>query len=41
MSINDALDKIDAEMNNRGKPTRNGGEWHSTTIRNILLREVA
>jgi DNA invertase Pin-like site-specific DNA recombinase len=32
---------IAAELNKRGEPTRNGGGWHSTTVRNILLREVA
>lgn len=33
--------EIAAELNRRGEPTRKGGEWHSTTVRNILLREVA
>ena len=33
--------EIAIEMNKRNEPTRNGGDWHSTTIRNILLREAA
>lgn len=33
--------EIAVEMNKRGEPTRNGGDWHSTTVRNILLRKVA
>jgi DNA invertase Pin-like site-specific DNA recombinase len=28
-------------MNARGVRTARGGEWHSTTVRNILLREGA
>ncbi len=33
------LRAIAAEMNTRGIRTARGGAWHSTTVRNLLLRE--
>jgi DNA invertase Pin-like site-specific DNA recombinase len=36
-----SFESIAAELNARGVRTRRGGEWHSTTVRNLLLRTGA
>lgn len=36
-----SLRDIAAALNARGVRTARGGEWHSSTVRNLLLREAA
>lgn len=36
-----SLNAIAGELNRRGILTANGGQWHATTVRNLLLREAA
>jgi len=34
------LREIAAALNARGVRTARGGQWHSTTVRNLLLRQA-
>jgi DNA invertase Pin-like site-specific DNA recombinase len=36
-----AMDTIAATLNSEGVAPRSGGQWYGSTVRNILLREVA
>ncbi|TNC61192.1 recombinase family protein [Rubellimicrobium roseum] len=32
--------QVAAELNARGVRTAKGGQWHATTVRNVLRREI-